>query len=273
MISLLGIPFDAASSFLRGSSDAPSRIREALGSASSNLATENGAPFEIGSNVVDLGDVEGLEHLRGEAAVEWITDAAAKALSHEHPLLALGGDHSVSWPLLRATAPKYDRLTILHFDAHPDLYADFEGDKYSHACPFARVMESFDHIELIQIGIRTMNAHCAEQVALFGVKVFDMNMLPSPAELIIDGPIYISVDMDVLDPAFAPGVSHHEPGGLSTRELISMLHSIRAPNGMPANCIGADLVEYNPSRDNDGVTAMVAAKLIKELSVLLHPTH
>jgi len=124
-------------------------------------------------------------------------------------------------------------------------------------------MENFEHVDLFQIGIRTMNEVCRSQVDRFGVRVRSASELVSPEELHFDHPVYISLDLDVLDPAFAPGVSHHEPGGLSTRELLRMLHAIEAP------VIGADLVEYNPNRDVNGMTAMVAAKLTKELAGLM----
>ena len=169
----------------------------------------------------------------------------------------------MAWPVLKATAPRHDRLTILQFDAHPDLYPDFEGDPYSHACPFARVMEAFDHVELVQIGIRTLNRIGQTQAERFDVRIHPASSLPDSAELRFDHPVYISLDLDVLDPAFAPGVSHHEPGGLSTRELIGLLHAVDAP------IVGADLVELNPERDPTGMTAMVAAKLTKELGGLL----
>lgn len=265
MISLLGIPWDGSSSFMTGAAKAPPVIREALHSASSNLAIETGGSFETGRNIIDLGDISGLDGLSSAKAMNLIEETVHETLNEHRPLLCLGGDHSVSWPILKATAPRYERLTILHFDAHPDLYPDFEGDPFSHACPFARVMEHFDHVELIQIGIRTMNETCRQQANRFGVNVITADRDVGAEELRFDHPVYISLDLDVLDPAFAPGVSHHEPGGLSTRALLRMLHSIEAP------VIGADLVELNPSRDLQGMTAMVAAKLTKELAGVLLP--
>jgi arginase family enzyme len=116
---------------------------------------------------------------------------------------------------------------------------------------------------LIQVGIRTMNAHCRAQTARFGVEVIEMKDFAADRVPIPDAPLYISIDLDALDPAFAPGVSHHEPGGLSTRELISVLQRLRGP------VIGADIVEYNPTRDTNGMTATVAAKLVKEVASLI----
>lgn len=251
-----------------GPAKAPDQIRRAIASPSSNLAMEDGNDFLMGSNVIDLGDVPGLSDATGPEAVEWVSSSVDSALDEGRPLLCLGGDHSVAWPILKATAPRHDQLTIIQFDAHPDLYPDFEGDPFSHACPFARVMEAFDHINLVQIGIRTLNAVGRAQAERFQVRIHPASSLPATAELCFDHPVYISLDLDVLDPAFAPGVSHHEPGGLSTREVIGLLQAIDAP------VVGADLVELNPDRDPTGVTAMVAAKLTKELGrLLLHSAH
>jgi len=153
-------------------------------------------------------------------------------------------------------------VNILHFDAHPDLYEDFGGDPLSHASPFARIMERGFARRLVQVGIRTLNGHCRDQVETYGVEVVEMRDFAPDRVPIPEAPLYISIDMDALDPAFAPGVSHHEPGGLSVRELISVLHRVEGP------IIGADVVEYNPSRDVNAMTATVAAKLVKELAAL-----
>ena len=150
-------------------------------------------------------------------------------------------------------------LTVLHIDAHPDLYEDYEGDRSSHACPFARAMEEGLATRLVQVGIRTMNGHQREQAARYGTEVIDMRAWSSGARFTLDGPVYLSLDVDAIDPAFAPGVSHREPGGLTVREVIGIIQSIRAP------LIGADVVELNPSRDIEGMTATVCAKLVKEI--------
>jgi arginase len=173
--------------------------------------------------------------------------------------VSLGGDHSITYPIVKAFARKYPELTIFHFDAHPDLYDEFEGNRLSHACPFARIMESGLAKRLVQIGIRTMNGHQREQARRFGVEVVEMQSLPAHDPLKAAGPIYISFDMDVLDPAFAPGVSHREPGGVSVREAIAHLHAIEG------EIVGADVVEYNPVRDLGDMTATVAAKIVKEI--------
>jgi arginase family enzyme len=139
------------------------------------------------------------------------------------------------------------------------LYDELEGNQLSHACPFARIIESGLAKRLVQVGIRAMNGHQREQAGRFGVEVVEMRGLPAYAKLKAAGPIYISFDMDLLDPAFAPGVSHREPGGMSVREAIAHLHA------MERDIVGADVVEYNPVRDLGDMTATVAAKIVKEI--------
>jgi arginase len=153
-------------------------------------------------------------------------------------------------------------VNILHFDAHPDLYDDFEGNPHSHASPFARIMERGLARRLVQVGIRTLNHHCRAQAERFGVEVIEMRRFAPERVPIPDGPLWISVDMDGFDPAFAPGVSHHEPGGLSVRDVLAVLERVKRP------IAGADIVELNPSRDVNGVTAVLAAKLVRELASL-----
>src|SRR5208282_3204966 len=140
-------------------------------------------------------------------------------------------DHSITYPIMKAFArrplgERYEKLTIVHFDAHPDLYDEFEGSQVSHACPFARIMEERLAARLIQLGIRTLNRHQREQAEKFGVEIVQMAGLPAYERLEIAGPVYISFDMDVLDPAFSPGVSHREPGGMSVREALAHLHAV-----------------------------------------------
>jgi arginase len=172
----------------------------------------------------------------------------------------LGGDHSVTYPVLRAFAARHPMLTILHVDAHADLYHAFEGDRFSHACPFARIMEEGLAVRLVQVGIRTLTGHQREQVERFGVEVIDMRAWAAGARPFVDGAVYLSLDLDGLDPAFAPGVSHREPGGLTVREVVTLVQESEG------ELVGADVVEYNPRQDLGGVTAIVAAKLVREIA-------
>jgi agmatinase len=255
-VSLLGVPWDEHSSFARGPALAPPAIREALHSPSSNLSTESGLDLGDEPRLEDAGDVE---IPSGPAAVEAIESGIGRLLDRGRRVLALGGDHSVAYPAVRAHARRHATLTLVQLDAHPDLYDEFEGDRLSNACPFARIMEEGHVRRLVQLGIRTMNAHQREQARRFGVDVVEMKAWRPDLEVTPKGPLYVSLDLDVLDPTFAPGVSHPEPGGLSTRDVIGLLQRLPGP------VVGADLVELNPTRDPTGLSARVAAKLAKEL--------
>ncbi len=259
-VVLLGLPYDAGSSFLRGPAYAPPRIREALHSGSANLCAEDGRDLDGAPDFHDGGD---LPLPQDPSALDRIAEAAGTLAARGARILALGGDHSVTYPLVRGLAPHIPALTLLHLDAHPDLYDHYEGDRLSHACPFARIMEAGLVRRLVQVGIRTMNPHQRRQAERFGVEVIDMLNWRPDLDLALEGPLYVSLDLDVFDPGFAPGVSHHEPGGLSPREVINLLHRLPVP------VFGADVVEYNPRRDPSGITAMLAAKLTRELAALM----
>ena len=211
--------------------------------------------------VADAGDVEIDESKRGADVHALIEQAVARVVESGGRPVVLGGDHSISSSIVRSLSQRYESLTILHFDAHPDLYDSFEGDRWSHASPFARIMEDRLADRLIQVGIRTMNGHQREQAKRFGVEVIDMPAWTAGQRFEVSKrtPLYVSIDCDAFDPAFAPGVSHREPGGLAPRDVIHALQHIRAP------IVGADLVEYNPRRDWDGVTATLCAKMVKEI--------
>lgn len=254
MISVLGIPWDANSSYLRGPAQAPDKIREAFHSDSSNYFTESILDLKASTSWKDEGNL-----LFGDEHFADTIRKKASELSATNKLFSLGGDHSVSFPLIQGVSENHYGLTVLHLDAHPDLYDNFENNPHSHASPFARVMERGLVQRLVQVGIRTMNAHQREQANRFGVEVIEMKNWHDTHRFRFDGPVYLSLDMDVIDPAFAPGVSHHEPGGFTSRQVISILQNLKC------NLVAADLVEFNPTRDASGITAMLAAKLFKEI--------
>jgi agmatinase len=254
---LIGLPYDASSSHLRGPAEAPSLIRTALQSPHWNSWTEQGRDLAGPGGLSDAGDLQ--LPPTGEARGH-IEAGIAELLAAGWRPLALGGDHSVTYPILRAVSRSYPSLTILHIDAHPDLYDEFEGDRFSHACPFARIMEEGLARHLVQVGIRTMNAHQRGQADRFGVEVVDMRAWEAGVRPGVDGAVYLSIDLDGLDPAYAPGVSHREPGGLSVRDVLTLVHNAHG------TVVGADVVEYNPRQDLGGVTATVAAKIVKEVA-------
>lgn len=266
-ISLLGVPHDDNSSYMKGPAEAPGVIRRELYCDAYSLWSETGVDLgaDLGATgrFVDHGDIA-----FDAASDPWdlVEQHVAGAIASGHPLICLGGDHAITHPILRAVRRRQPQLTILHIDAHPDIYDAYQGNPRSHASPFARIMEERLADRLIQVGIRTANAHHREQFKRFGVEVIEARRCSQPLRLDLTTPVYISMDIDGLDPAHAPGVGHREPGGLSPRQVIDLFHTIDQP------IVGADIVEYNPRCDLSNMTALVAAKLVKEIAGMMVKT-
>lgn len=270
-VALLGVPWDASSTFQRGAAAAPALIRQALWSPSSNAWNERGDDLSATGVLEDAGDLSlGDDAADARTAIE---QRIRQLLGAGRRPLSLGGDHSITYPILRAfgvrtqseTQPhagtRAEPLTVLHIDAHADLYDTFDGDRFTHASPFARVMEERLVGRLVQVGIRTLNAHQRAQASRYGVEILGADRWREAVPLVgrLRGPLYVSLDLDALEPALAPGLSHPEPGGLTVRDVLELLAAIRVP------VVGADIVEYNPANDVRDLTARVAAKFAKEL--------
>jgi len=256
-LAIIGIRYDENSSFTKGAADAPPQIRAALRSDAWNLTSENGTDLSDDSTFFDAGDIE---PVAGSDMLTLIENSIYTLIGDGLTPISLGGDHSITHPIVRAFARKYNNLSILHFDAHPDIYDSYQGNRNSHASPFARIMEQKLVKRLVQVGVRTFTAHQREQVSKFGVETIEMRNVTADLQLEFDSPVYISFDVDALDPAFAPGVSHREPGGLSTRQAIDLIQRLKG------RVVGADIVEFNPRMDPLHVTGTVCAKLFKEIS-------
>lgn len=265
MISVLGIPYDGASSYLRGCAAGPVAIRNAFQCESGNTFAENGVDILAQKQIQDAGDLKLPPDSEPRQDIE---NSVSELLDGGCRVLSLGGDHSISFPILIAHSKKFGPVNLLQFDAHPDLYDELDGNRFSHACPFARAHEDGLIAKHVQMGIRTMNSHQQEQADRFGVEVITMSQWESGRLPEFDGPLYLTLDLDVLDPAFAPGISHYEPGGASVRQVVSLIQDLRFP------IIGADIVELNPSRDLHDQSARVAAKFMKEiLAKMLESPH
>ncbi len=258
MVKLIGIPYDGNSSFLKGPALAPPRIRLMETDGSANSFCESGKQILNRKSYNDLGDMI-FDYSNPESVYNEIKERIRQELNTNEKLICFGGDHSISFPIIEAHSEFFKNLNILHLDAHADLYENFDNNPYSHASPFARIMEKNLINSLTQVGIRTLNIHQREQAAKFNVDIIEMKDFNYDFIKTLQAPLYISLDLDVLDPAFAPGISHHEPGGMTTRELIKIIQNISV------SIVGADIVEYNPTRDVNNMTSMVAYKLFKEL--------
>lgn len=256
-IAIIGVPFDEKSCYLRGARKGPEAIRAASTGKAINPWTELGMNLEEDVVMKDLGDLE----VSGDfvEVFSFIEKKIMLILEKEAMPVVLGGDHSISYPVVKAVSKKFKPLDILHFDAHPDLYEELYGDRFSHACPFARIVEEGLVQDLVQIGIRASTGEQRDRALKHGVRMIEMKNIRDVFPLHFSNPLYISFDMDALDPAFAPGVSHHEPGGLTTRQAIDILQALEA------RIVGMDIVELNPERDHSGITAAAAVKIIKEV--------
>ena len=263
MVSLLGVPHDENSSYLRGPAEGPPLIRRELLCDAYSMWSETGVDLSVAGRLIDHGD---LSFDSATDAWDLIEHRVGGLVESGDPLICLGGDHAITHPIMRAMRRRHSKLTILHIDAHCDIYHSYQDNPRSHASPFARIMEEGLVDRLIQVGIRTNNDHHREQIKRFGIEVIEAGQCDGRLPVTIDTPVYISMDMDGLDPAFAPGVSHREPGGLSTRQVINLIHTLDQP------IVGADIVEYNPRCDISNITALVAVKLLKEIAGMMVKT-
>lgn len=262
-VSLLGIPNDDNSSYMKGASEAPEHVRRELHCDAYSTWSETGFDLDAKGRLIDHGNVQ-----FDGSSDPWdlIERTIARILGSGDPLISLGGDHAITHPILRAVRRRNPQLTIVHIDAHPDIYHAYQGNPRSHTSPFARIMEERLADRLIQIGLRTINDHHREQFQRFGVETIEAARCSEIPRLNLSTPVYISMDIDALDPAYAPGVSHREPGGLSTRQVIDLIQTIDQP------IVAADIVEYNPRCDISNLTALVAAKLVKEIAGMMLKT-
>jgi len=276
-VGLIGIPFDANSSHRRGPAAAPAAIRRELHSPAGNAYSERGVFLGDASLTsaarndarrrrsdpspyLDHGDLTVPQRAAVREPIDEIEHCVARALAVTPRIVVLGGDHAVTYPILLAIARHWGPISLLHFDAHPDMYPAFEGNRYSHASPMARVLEDGLVQRLVQLGIRSDSPAQQRVARQYGVEVhpaYDLDRMP---RLEFATPVYVSIDVDALDPAYAPGVSHPEPGGLTVRQVLDALYAVRAPA-----FVGGDVVELNPLLDASGRTTLVAAKLAREL--------
>jgi agmatinase len=255
-----GLPCDAKSTFRRGPAEGPSRIRLAYDGRCYNATTELGA--DLAGRVSDAGD-----WLPGGSWEETREDYRFRAeellIGEAVPFFA-GGDHAITMPLVEALEVIAEPVHVVQLDAHPDLYPEFDGDRWSHACVGARILEMEHVASLTQIGIRTLNQPQLEVARrhagrLTILEARDLSFRPSDLSHIPGGaPVYLTVDLDAFDPAYAPGVSHPVPGGITPRQALALLQEA------PWRLVGMDVVEVNPSLDQGDRTAVLAARLLHE---------
>lgn len=271
-VAVVGIPYDGATSYRSGTRFGPRAIREQSLLLWGYNNALHVAPFEILS-VIDYGDVDvvPVDVLATQRAVE---SAVGMPISAGVRVIGLGGDHSVSLPLLRAHAAKYGPLAVVHFDAHPDTWdAEFGGQRYSHGTPFRRAIEEglIDTAAYMQVGIRgpTAGPQDYDDALRLGARMITLDEaidrgIPAVIEEISTRvgarPVYVTLDIDAVDPAFAPGTGTPEVGGFTSHQMLQLIRGLAG-----LKLIGCDLVEVSPPYDAGHITAILAANLIFEL--------
>ncbi len=275
-VAIVGVPYDGATSYRSGTRFGPRAIREQsllLWGYNNALSV---APFKA-LKVIDYGDADvvPVDVLATQAAINVEVN---KIIQEGVKVISLGGDHSIALPLLRAHAGKYGRLAVVHFDAHPDTWdTEFGDQKYSHGTTFRRAIEEklIDTSAYIQIGIRgpTSGKQDHEEAQALGARLITIDeamslglthILREIKDRMKDKPVYVTLDIDSIDPAFAPGTGTPEVGGFSSYQMLRMLRGLQG-----LNLVGFDLVEVSPPFDHSSITSILAANLVFEFLSLL----
>lgn len=258
-IVIVGVPMDYTVSFKPGTRFGPQAIRTAsLGLEEYSVYLDRNLKekkyYDFGDLILPYGNVEKSLDIIGNAAKEILDDG-------KKPLF-LGGEHLISAPVIKEVYKKYgDELVVLHFDAHTDLRTEFFGEENSHATVLRKASEFVNNKNMYHFGIRSgIKEEFEFSYKNTNMFLFDVvEPLKSVLEYIKSKPIYITWDIDVLDPAYAPGTGTPEPGGITSKEAFNAIHILK-----DLNVVGMDLVEVSPDYDHSGITSILAAKLIRE---------
>lgn len=257
-VVLFGAPMDYTVSFKAGSRFGPQGIRHA-----SQGFEEYSPVLDRHLSTVKFADIGDLALPFGNVkeSLNMIYEATKEIVAADQIPFMLGGEHLVSYPAVRAVAEKYQDLVLLHFDAHTDLRDDFFGETLSHATVIKRITEFMSSKNIYQFGIRSGEQHEFQYAAEHTNLAQDLVIEPLKTILseIKDRPIYITLDIDVVDPSHAPGTGTQEPGGVSSFEILKAIRLLKEQN-----IVGMDLVEVSPPNDNSGITAALAAKIVRE---------
>jgi agmatinase len=273
-IAIVGIPFDGGTSYRPGARFGPAAVRQGSRLLRPYNPAQDALPFGL-AQVVDAGDIA-CSPFDVEEAVSQIEAGADALLELGGRLVAVGGDHTVALPLLRATARRHGPLALVHFDAHLDTWDTYFGQRYTHGTPFRRAWEEglLRRDQTVHVGLRGplysgqdleddagmgFAQVTTDDVARLGVAMADQLLAR-----VGDAPVYVSVDIDVLDPAHAPGTGTPEAGGLTSRELLGLVRALE-----PAAVVGADIVEVCPAYDHAEITAVAASHVLYELVTLM----
>jgi agmatinase len=264
-IAIFGVPLDETTSFRPGTRFGPSAARRASHALELYSLRQKRTLDEL--DYVDLGDlVLPLGSLKDALSV--IRLASSQLLERGQRFMAVGGEHLITYPLVQSMAERYPDLVVVHIDAHADLRQEFTGTPLSHATVMRRVVDVIGPGRLFQVGVRSAEEDELEEAK--GLSEIHFYRVLEPLRAILSKirgrPVYLSVDIDVVDPAFAPGTGVPEPGGVTSQELLDAVSLLAGEN-----IVGADLVEVAPAYDATGQTGLLAAAIIRECLLLLAP--
>lgn len=264
-VAIFGVPLDETTSFRPGTRFGPSAARRASHALELYSLRQNRTLHEL--NYVDLGDLV-LPLGSVKDALSVIRHASSDLLAEGQRFMAIGGEHLVTYPLVESMAERYPDLVVVHMDAHADLREEFTGTPLSHATVMRRVIDVLGPGRLYQVGIRSAELHELERARGLSEVHFYRVLEPIRAILpkIRGCPVYLSIDIDVVDPAFAPGTGVPEPGGVTSQEILDAVSLFAG-----LNIVGADLVEVAPAYDTTGQTGLLAAAIVRECLLLLAP--
>ena len=274
-VAVVGVPFDGGTSYRPGARFGPAAVRQGSRLLRPYNPALEALPFAL-AQVVDAGDIA-CTPFSAEEAVAQIEAGAGALLRDGGRLVAIGGDHTIALPLLRATAARYGPLALVHFDAHLDTWDTYFGQRFTHGTPFRRAWEEglllrdrsthvglrgplYSDTDLSDDSSMGFAQITTDEVAARGVAEVVGRVLARAG----DAPVYVSVDIDVLDPAHAPGTGTPEAGGLTSRELLALVRGLQ-----PVALVGADVVEVSPAYDHAEITAVAAAHVLYDLVTLM----
>ncbi|SEM65878.1 agmatinase [Paenisporosarcina quisquiliarum] len=259
---IYGMPMDWTVSYRPGSRFGPGRIREA------SIGLEEYSPYldrELDDvNYFDAGDIP-LPFGNAEKSLDLISGFIRQLLLNGKIPVGMGGEHLVSWPVMKTVADNYDNLAIIHMDAHTDLREEYEGEPLSHSTPIRKIAEYIGPKNVYSFGIRSGMKEEFEWAKENGMQIHKFEVLEPLKKVLptLEGrPVYVTIDIDVLDPAHAPGTGTVDCGGITSRELLASIHAI-ANSGV--NVVGFDLVEVAPNYDPSEQTVNTASKLLREM--------
>jgi agmatinase len=259
---LFGIPYDGTTSFRPGTRFGPGAARQ------DSFGIETYSPYFDQDledyKLCDLGDIE-LAFGNSARVMETIEQFARPIVQDDKKIVSIGGEHLVTYPVFKAVFEKYPDLAIVHLDAHTDLRDDFMGEKLSHATVIKRIWDHVGDDSIFQFGIRSGLKEEFEWAKQHThLEKFSTRTLSDAIQRIGQRPVYLTIDLDVLDPSIFSGTGTPEPGGLSFSALIEALQTLKG-----LNIVAADAVELAPHYDQSGVSTAVACKLIREITLLM----